>query len=145
MLNKIVDGIVQAISSVYGDGYEIYTERVEQGLTEPCFLIECINLSSEQFMGRRYKQTTPFCIHYFPKGPDKSEENNAVFMVLTDCLEYISVDGQLVRGTGMHAEWDGDVMHFMVDYDMFLIRPDDAEKMGDYSLEMEVNGEKDLN
>ena len=35
MLNKIVDGIVQAISSVYGDGYEIYTERVEQGLTEP--------------------------------------------------------------------------------------------------------------
>ena len=35
-------------------------------------------------------------------------------------------------------------MHFMVDYDMFLIRQDDAEKMGDYTLEMEVDGEKDL-
>ena len=145
MLNKIVDGIVQAISSVYGDGYEIYTEKVEQGLTEPCFLIECITPSSEQFLWRRYRQTAPFCIHYFPKGPDKSEENNAVFMVLTDCLEYISVDGQLVRGTGMHAEWDGDVMHFMVDYDMFLIRLDNKEKMGGCSLEMEVTGEKDLN
>ena len=102
MLNKIVDGIVRALSSVYSE-CEIYTEKVEQGLAEPCFLIECINPSSEQFMGRRYRQTTPFCIHYFPKGPDKSEESNAVFMALTDCLEYISVDGQLVRGTGMHA------------------------------------------
>ena len=145
MLNRIVDGIVRAISSVYGDGYEIYTEKVEQGLTEPCFLIECITPSSEQFLWRRYRQTTPFCIHFFPQGPNKSEECNTVFAILVECLEYISVGGQLVRGTGMHAEWDGDVMHFMVDYDMFLIRPDDAEKMGDYSLEMEVNGEKDLN
>lgn len=108
-------------------------------------MIECINPSFEQFMGRRYHEKTPFCIHCFPKGPDKSEESNAVFTTLTECLEYISINDQLVRGTGMHAEWDGDVMHFMVDYDMFLIRPDDAEKMGDYTLEMEVNGEKDLN
>ena len=36
-------------------------------------------------------------------------------------------------------------MHFMVDYDMFLIWSNDAEKMGDYTLEMEVSGEKDLN
>ena len=40
MVNKIVDGIVQAISAAYGEEYEIYTENVEQGLTEPCFLIE---------------------------------------------------------------------------------------------------------
>lgn len=145
MVNKMVDGIVQAISSVYGEGYEIYTENVEQGLTEPCFLIECINPSFEQFLGQRYQEKVPFCVHYFPKGPDKSEECNAVFSDLTECLEYVSVDGDLVRGTGMRAEWDGDVMHFMVDYNMFLFRPNKEEKMGDYTLEMEVSGEKDLN
>lgn len=145
MVNKIVDSIVQAISAAYGEEYEIYTENVEQGLTEPCFLIECINPSFEQFLGRRYHEKVPFCIHYFPKGPDKSEESNAVFTTLTVCLEYISIDGQPVRGTSMRAEWDGDVMHFMVDYEMFLFRPNIEEKMGGYSLEMEVNGEKDLN
>lgn len=145
MVNKIVDGIVQAISAAYGEEYEIYTENVEQGLTEPCFLIECINPSFEQFLGRRYHEKVPFCIHYFPNGPEKTAECNTVFSVLTECLEYIIVEGDMVRGTGMHAEKDGDVMHFMVDYDMFLIRQDDAEKMGDYTLEMEVDGEKDLN
>lgn len=145
MVNKIVDGIVQAISAAYREECEIYTENVEQGLTEPCFLIECINPSFGQFLGRRYQEKVPFCIHYFPKGPEKAAECNAVISALTECLEYITVDGDMVRGTGMHAERDGDVMHFIVDYDMFLIRPDNKEKMGGYSLEMEVNGEKDLN
>lgn len=71
MVNKIVDGIVQAISAAYGEEYEIYTENVEQGLTEPCFLIECINPSFEQFLGRRYHEKVPFASITFRMGQKK--------------------------------------------------------------------------
>ena len=45
----------------------------------------------------------------------------------------------------MKAEFpDGETMHFLVDYEVFLQSVDETDKMGDYSLEMEVRGEKDF-
>ena len=74
-----------------------------------------------------------------------AEECNAVFDHLTDCLEYITMEERLIRGTGMKAEFpDGETMHFLVDYEVFLQSVDETDKMGDYSLEMEVRGEKDF-
>ena len=68
-----------------------------------------------------------------------------MFDRLTDCLEYITVEERLIRGTGMKAEFpDGEAMHFLVDYEVFLQSVDETDKMGDYSLEMEVRGEKDF-
>ena len=68
-----------------------------------------------------------------------------MFDHLTDCLEYITMEKRLIRGTGMKAEFlDGEEMHFLVDYEVFLQSVDETDKMGDYSLEMEVRGEKDF-
>ena len=39
MINKIIDGICAVINLEFGDEYEIYTESIEQGLEEPCFLL----------------------------------------------------------------------------------------------------------
>lgn len=145
MVNKLVDGIVRAISAAFGDEYEIYTEPVTQNLTPPCFLVETVQPEYEHYFWKRYREKVSFCIHYFPKGPDAAEECNAVFDRLTDCLEYITVEDRLIRGTGMKAEFpDGEAMHFLVDYEVFLQSVDETDKMGDYSLEMEVRGEKDF-
>lgn len=39
MIQKIIDGICLAISSSFGDDYEIYTESVEQDLKDGSFII----------------------------------------------------------------------------------------------------------
>ena len=39
-----------------------------------------------------------------------------------DALELISVDGNTVRGTVMHSEFVDDVLHFFVNYDMFVYK-----------------------
>lgn len=39
MLNEIVKGIAVQLNAVFGDGFEIYQNNVEQGLKEPCFFI----------------------------------------------------------------------------------------------------------
>lgn len=127
MINKIIDGICIAIHSEFGDDYEIYTETAEQGLTEPCFSVECINPAIKQILGKRYFRTNQFCIHYFPNLSDKKTECCAVLERLLNSLELITVNGELIRGTAMYGEFTDGVLHFFVNYDMFVYKEQSKE------------------
>ena len=122
MINKIIDGISIAINAEFDDNYEIYTENIEQGLKEPCFSVLCLNPTIEKFLGKRYFRTNQFCIHYFPKSSEKSFECNEVIEKLHNCLELIEVDGDLIRGTSIHAEIVDGVLSFFVNYDLFTYK-----------------------
>ena len=50
MIEKIIDGICLAISSNFGDDVEIYTESIEQGLTDGSFAVVCVNPTKSLFM-----------------------------------------------------------------------------------------------
>lgn len=127
MINKIIDGISVAINFEFGDGYEIYTESIEQGLIEPCFSILCLNPTIDQKLGKRYFRTNQFCIHYFPSSNEKRSECQAVIERLMGTLDMITVDGDLCRGTDMHCEVDDDVLSFFVNYDMFVYKEETVE------------------
>ena len=122
MINKIIDGISVAINSEFGDPYEIYTDSVGQGLTEPCFSILCLNPTIEQFLGKRYFRTNQFCVHYFPSSSEKQSECLSVTERLMTSLETITIDGDLVRGTKMNSEIVDGVLSFFVNYDMFVYK-----------------------
>ena len=122
MINKIIDGISVAIHSEFGDPYEIYTESIEQGLTEPCFSIFCLNPTIEQFLGKRYFRTNQFCVHYFPSSAEKRSECQSIMERLIGALEIITVDGDQCRGTSMYGEIVDGVLSFFVNYDMFVYK-----------------------
>ena len=122
MINKIKDGISIAINADFGDDYEIYTESVKQGLKEPCFSILCLNPTIQQTLGKRYFRTNQFCIHYFPTSDESQSECNDVAERLFGVLEYITVDGDLIRGTEMHYEVVDGVLSFFVNYDMYVYK-----------------------
>lgn len=125
MLNKIITGISQAIDFEFNSEdsteYTIYTENVEQGLDEPCFFVFKLNPSSKQLVGNRYDKKYPFDIHYFPKDLENiNYEINEVTERLYSALEYINVDGNLVRGTSMNDETVDNVLHFFVNFNMIV-------------------------
>jgi hypothetical protein len=122
MMNLIIDGICTAINSEFGDEYEIYTESVEQGLEEPSFAVVCLNPSVEQFLGKKYFRTNQFCIHYFPSSNEQKNECFAVMERLFNAMEVITVDDDSIRGTEMRGEVTDDVLHFFVDYNMFVYK-----------------------
>lgn len=140
MIEKIIDGICLALSSNFGEDTEIYTEDVEQGLTDGSFAIECVNPTSSRFLGNRYFKTNRFIIHYFPKSNEPKSECLSVLEELYDILETIEVDGDLIRGTEMSSETDDDVLHFFVNYDFFTIRKVDETYMDDYDYDSELKG-----
>ena len=142
MINKIIDGISIAINSEFGDDYEIYMESIEQGLKEPCFSILCLNPTIEQFLGQRYFRTNQFCIHYFPKSSERQYECNEVAERLFECMEFITVDGDLVRGNSLHTEISDGVLSFFVNYDLFIRKTEEVAIMEILKLETESKGDK---
>lgn len=125
MVNKIITGISQKLDSEFNsvsDYYEIYTEEVKQDFQEPCFFITLLSLDQSQIVGNRYSRVQPFDIHYFPSTPDINTEINEVEGRLMDMLDYITVDGNLIRGTKMKAETVDSVLHFFVNYNMHVIK-----------------------
>lgn len=72
MINELIDSISIAINSEFGDEYEIYTESIKQGFSEPCFFIYNFNSTNDVFLGKRYFRENQFCINYFP---NKGNEN----------------------------------------------------------------------
>lgn len=128
MINSIIESISISLNAGFGDEYTIYTEAVEQGLQEPCFFIFCINPTERVFLGKRYFRENQFCIQYLPANKDQvREECNSVAEKLFSYLEYISVSGDLVRGTKMKCEIIDGVLHFFVNYDLFVYKVVDSD------------------
>ena len=121
MLNNIMTAISQKIRSVFDSEYKIYYDEIKQGFNEPCFFIANLQGEQKQIIGNRYFREHFFDIHYFPKSTcGITREVNEVTDKLLMALEYISVDGDLIRGTKMKHEVHDDVFHFFVNYDVFI-------------------------
>jgi len=141
MINSIIESISISLDAEFGGNYTNYTESVEQGLTTPCFFIFCLNPESRQFLGRRYFRENPICIQYFPADKDQAkEECNAVMERLFSCLEYIAVDGDLIRGTKMKGEVVDGILNFFVNYDFFVYKSADLIPMGALEQDIKAKG-----
>ena len=141
MINSIAQSISISLNAEFGDAYTIYTESVEQGLNEPCFFLFCINPANRIFLGKRYFRENQFCIQYLPADRDREkEECNAVAERLFLCLEYITVTGDLVRGTKMKYEVVDGALNFFVNYDLFIYKEAASDAMEEISENVTVKG-----
>lgn len=141
MINKIIDGISNALFDEFGTGYKIYTENIEQGLTKPCFIILCVNPTNKRFMGKRHFRTNIFTVLYFPSTSEPMRECNSITERLYQCLEYISIDDDLTHGTKMTCDVVDGVLNFLINYDMFIVEQEDVgEPMNALENEKTVKG-----
>ena len=139
MLNDIVDGISIKLNSVFGDGYEIYTENVEQGLEEPCFFIKSLTVINKNLLGKRKQRTYPFMITYFPL--NGNEEMMEVSEKMLDELEYITLlNGDILRGFSLEAEIVDDVLHVSVNYIVFINDLSTEEAMESVTADVGLKG-----
>lgn len=139
MINSIIEAISVALNEEFGEEYEMHMEEIKQDLKEPCFFISCLNPVTRLSLGKRYFRQNQFCIQYFPKTEDKQRECNETAERITWCLEYISVKGDLFRGTKMKAETIDGVLNFFVNYDCFVFRVEpEKTAMESYNLNSTV-------
>lgn len=122
MVEKIIKAISKTLNQVFGDDFEIYFSKdVQQGLKEPCFFIALVGSSRIRRIGVRYQMFNSFVVQFFPKIQRGNIEMIGVAEQLLDALEYVQLsDGDLVQGTAMNYSIQDGVLHFFVDFNMFL-------------------------
>ena len=122
MVNNIIEGISLGLNSVFGDNYTIYADsKLMQGLQTPCFFIALLSPSQEPKLKGRYFRRHPFDIHYFPKTHGDYVEMAAVAERLYGVLEYITTTtGDVLRGTELNYEIIDNVLHFRINYNLFV-------------------------
>lgn len=141
MINSIIKSISISLNAEFGDSYRNYTEKVKQGLKEPCFFISCINPTHNLFLGKRYFRENQFCIQYFPADKSREkEECNEVAERMEFCLEWLNVTGDLVQGIRMRYEVVDGVLNFFVNYNLFVYKVVDAVPMEEISQNVSVKG-----
>lgn len=123
MINTVIESVSSSLNAEFGSNYEIYREMTGQELKERSFLISCLSSGSRPFPGKRYFRENLFGIRYAPKREGRErEECSAVAERLFSCLEYLTVEGRTIRGTGMKYEITEGILNFMVNYNLFVCR-----------------------
>ncbi len=126
MYNDILDAITRRLNELFGDGYEIYTDPVRQGIKEPCFFVQLLEPTEKPMVGQRYFRETGIAIQYLPgETTEILREMNRATELLMDGMEYITLaDGSLLRGTARSARPDLEdgVLTFFVSYNLYIIK-----------------------
>lgn len=110
----ILDGITLALREAFPNA-QITSDRVEQGLEEPAFIVLMVTSEQSELPSMRYRRTPQYDIIYFPK--NGREDCYSVADTLWGVLEVITLpNGDSVRGSNISAEITDDVLHVLVNY-----------------------------
>lgn len=127
MISEVLDGICLAIHKNFAD-CDIYTENVEQGLREPCFLITAISPKYKPYIGNRYLFTMSVGVQYFPKSDnEKRQECNKVTEELIEILDIIEILGDKTRMKEFDSSYQDEVLTFIADFSIFCYKIDEDD------------------
>lgn len=139
MVNDIINAISIKLNSVFGDRYSIYSENMEQGLTEPCFFIKYLTTTTKSYLGKRKRHSYSFDIHYFPEAGNEEMLNVAENML--EALEWITLlNGDILRGLSLQSEIVDDVLHVSVSYPVMLTVAGTGEPMESAAVSVRTEG-----
>lgn len=141
--NEIINGISIKIFQLFGNDYKIYSKNVKQGLENPCFFIQIINSHDKPYLDSRRIRKTHFMIDYFPADDEENESLYDVAEKLTDGLKFIKLqDDSILMGNNIshNVDYDEEVLHFEIYYDVPLINTDSVETMEILELEQRQKG-----
>lgn len=119
--NDIIDGVSIKINELFGDGYNIYTNSVKQGLETPCFFIKVLPSSKKKLIGNRYENELNLVIHSMLKEENTEELNNISDRLYE--LEYITLfNNDKLKGHNMKMEISDGVLLFLITYKFFTYK-----------------------
>lgn len=121
MGNDIVDGIAVRLGQLFPQ-IDVHRDEIAQGFDAPCFFIKTLRTVQTAKLGNRYFRRHSFDVHYFPRTEGASEELQEVTDTLLMGFEYIRMGDDLIRASRTEAEIHDGVLHFMADYDVFVLR-----------------------
>ena len=135
MPEDIVESVCRNIKEEFGD-IPVYTERVVQGLEEPCFFVYMEESIYTRFFGERFFMQNKVAVKYFAKYQTENSSCASVVERLCMILEQIECDG-IIRGTKPQCDIKEGILNFEIYYNFFVKKkekPEDTELMQSMKL-----------
>lgn len=141
MINEVMTGISRTLDTIFNaDGGEnaIYSEKIEQGLKVPCFIISLVDAAKMPLLNVRSKQTYSFDVKYISKNGTKAEMLSAADKLFFGLKFITLLNGDKLMGFNMRYEIVDDVLHFFVEYPVTMREVEEIDTMENYELSQKV-------
>ena len=116
MIN-VVQEIVDQLRTVYPSAqYDIYTERIEQGFSAPCFSIRQLRADVTPYPSGLHEIVQHMDVRFFPSDSRPQEQCRETAQTLTLLLRRT----ESLRGSNLSWEITDEVLHFFADYRQFV-------------------------
>ena len=117
MVNSLLNAVTKQLGTTFGTEYRYYVENVEQGLTKPCFTIDCITPLMRSKSTTLYDRTMPLVVHYFSGSKiDLKKDCYEMAERALECLEYIPYENTILRGENISWQIVDNVLQIFVTY-----------------------------
>lgn len=128
MINQIIDAMCRILREEFGNDYGIYTEKLTNGIKEPCFFLSLLKPEDKNDITGRRKWNHIIAIQYFAGGEEPKAECNNVYERMR-ILELLNVSGNRIRGELECKDITDGVMTVSVAYRGFYLNTEMEEKM----------------
>lgn len=123
MVTTLLDAVTKQLGKKFGTSYHYYMEDVEQNFIEPCFTVDALLPIQRSKSPVLYDRTIPLIIHYFTDNEKiKKRELYNMGELLAECLEYLNVDDDLLRGRDISWRVTEGVLQFFITYKFTTIK-----------------------
>lgn len=135
MIKAIRYGIASTMYEKFGEKYNIYIDKIEQGYQNPCFFVSLVDWYSEPMLMGREKVHTQYNITFFPENEEEpTDECYEMIRNLKDCLRIITLEnGDKFRGIDMDAKVVDGLLQFYVTYNFETIENESGDYMQSYT------------
>lgn len=141
MVNTVLNSISKALYTTFGNTYRYYVEDIEQNVKLPCFTLGVLNPLCRSINRKDYYRTVPCVIHFFTN--DKANLTKTCYSIgeqTLECLEYLDIDGHLVRAEDMSYTLVDDVLQIFLTYRFWTEKTENLTPMEDLEyVESPVN------
>ena len=116
MIN-VVQEIVDKLRTVYPSAqYDIYTERIEQGFSAPCFSVRQLRTDVTPYPSGLHEIVQHMDVRFFPSDGRPQEQCRETAQMLTLLLRRT----ESLCGSNLAWEITDEVLHFFADYRQFV-------------------------
>lgn len=137
MRQKLIESISIQIDQIF-KGISIYTEHIKQRFEKGSFFIRIIKDSEKAYISNRYKLFNNIEITYTPKH-SCIEEINYIKENLFEKMKKLKFEEGYIIGENIQSEIKDNLLKFYIDYNFYVFRIEDSEKMNKLFLVEEIN------
>lgn len=121
MVDQLINGIAQKLTTVFGDAYTIHTREVDEAQQTSCLIVSLLQSERQARLGGRMYQSSAFDIRYYPPAVVDYGDMIAVGETMMTELALITLyEGDLAGGVRRKYEIVDGVLHFLVTYNLHL-------------------------